>query len=127
VVSDEVSAAVILTRLAGFYPQAAAEQYEIIKLSTRMTDYQKEVSAGFRQAWIKAMVRNDMDQARSIVEAVNDWNDGAQGTALEIKNFEANARKALREATRPASERLLKSAPKGAREDIDQVTQLFGY
>jgi hypothetical protein len=127
VVSDEVSAAVILTRLAGFYPQAAAEQYEIIRLSTRMTDYQKEVSAGFRQAWIKAMVRNDMDQARSIVEAVNDWNDGAQGTALEIKNFEANARKALREATRPASERLLKSAPKGAREDIDQVTQLFGY
>jgi hypothetical protein len=127
VVSDDLSAAVILTRLAGFYPQAAAEQYEIIKISTRMTDYQKEVSAGFRQAWIKAMVRNDPEQARAIVEAVNDWNDGAGGTAMEIKNFEANARKALREAVRPASERLLKSAPKAAREDIDQVTELLGY
>ena len=127
VVSDDASASTILTRLLGFYPAGAAEEYGVIRISKRITDYQKEVSAGFRQAWIKAMIRGDMDQARAIVESVNDWNSGAAGTALEIRNFERNARKALQEARRPAGERLLRSAPRAAQQDLEQAAELLGY
>jgi preprotein translocase subunit Sss1 len=58
---------------------------------------------------------------------VNAWNEGARGTALEIRNFLPNATKALREAQRPAGERFLKSAPRAAREDIETVADLLGY
>lgn len=127
VVSPDMDASVILTRLLGFYPAGAAEEYGVIRVSKRIVDYQKEVSAGFRQAWIKAMIRGDMEQAQAIVDSVNDWNDGAEGTALEINNFQRNARKALQEARRPAGERLLRSAPKSAKEDVDLAATLLGY
>ena len=127
VVSPDMDASVILTRLLGFYPAGAAEEYGVIRVSKRIVDYQKEVSAGFRQAWIKAMIRGDMEQAQAIVDSVNDWNEGAEGTALEINNFQRNARKALQEARRPAGERLLRSAPKSAKEDVDLAATLLGY
>jgi hypothetical protein len=127
VVSPDMDASVILTRLLGFYPAGAAEEYGVIRVSKRIVDYQKEVSAGFRRAWIKAMIRGDMEQAQAIVDSVNDWNEGAEGTALEINNFQRNARKALQEARRPAGERLLRSAPKSAKEDVDLAATLLGY
>ena len=99
----------------------------MIRISKRIIDYQKEVSAGFRQAWIKSMIRGDMEQAQAIVDSVRDWNEGAAGTALEIRNFERNARKALQEAQRPAGERLLRSAPRAARQDIEQAAEILGY
>jgi len=68
-----------------------------------------------------------MEQAQAIVDSVNDWNEGAEGTALEINNFQRNARKALQEARRPAGERLLRSAPKSAKEDVDLAATLLGY
>jgi len=127
VVDQDASASTILTRLLGFYPAGAAEEYGIVRVSKRIVDYQKEVSAGFRQAWVKAMIRGDMEQARAVADSVRDWNSGAAGTALEIRNFEQNARKALREAQRPAGERLLRSAPRAAREDLEQAVGLLGY
>ena len=127
IVDQDASASIILTRLLGFYPASASEEYGVVRLSKRVIDYQKEVSAGFRQAWIKAMIRGDMDQARALVESVNDWNDGATGTALEIRNFERNARKALQEARRPAGERLLRGAPKAAQQELEQAAELLGY
>jgi hypothetical protein len=127
VVDQDASASVILTRLLGFYPAGAAEEYGVVRISKRIADYQKEVSAGFRQAWVKSMIRGDTEQARAIVESVGDWNDGAAGTALEIRNFEKNARKALREAQRPAGERLLRAAPKAAKDDLEAAAALLGY
>ena len=127
VVSEDAGASVLLTRLLGFYPAGAAEEYGMIRISKRIIDYQKEVSAGFRQAWIKSMIRGDMEQAQAIVDSVRDWNEGAAGTALEIRNFERNARKALQEAQRPAGERLLRSAPRAARQDIEQAAEILGY
>jgi hypothetical protein len=127
VVSGDANAATIITRLLGFYPAAAANQYSIIRISKRITDYQKEVTAGFRQGWIKAKIENDPERARAIEEAVREWNSAAKGTGLEVKNFVQNSNKALREARRPAKERLLRSAPKAAREDLESVADLLGY
>jgi hypothetical protein len=127
VVTPDVNAATLATRMLGFYPAKAAEQYGIIRASKRITDYQKETVAGFRSAWIKARLNGDTEQEQAIEEAVEDWNEGARGTALEIKKFRANAQKALREAQRPAQERLLRASPTAARDDLEQIANLLGY
>jgi hypothetical protein len=127
VVSPDVSAGLMATRMLGFYPAAAAEQYDIIRVSKRITDYQKDTVAGFRAAWIKGKLSNDAEQVRAIEQAVRDWNEGTKGSALEIRNFTANAQKALREAQRPAGERLLRASSPGARSELEQIADLLGY
>jgi hypothetical protein len=127
VVSPDAHAGTIAARMLGFYPGAASEQYQIIRASKRVVDYQRETTAGFRAAWIKAELRGDKAQAKAVVDAVRDWNEGAKGSALEIRNFLANSQRALREAQRPAKERLLRSAPKAAKDELEQVADLLGY
>jgi hypothetical protein len=127
VVVPEVGPLLLATRLVGFYPSAASQQYDIIRAAKRMTDYQKEKVAGFRHAWIQAKIQGDEDQARAVVEAVNRWNEGAEDTGLEIRNFLANANRALREARRPAGERFLRATPRAARDDLAVIEDLLGY
>lgn len=118
VVSPEVSAATVLTRLLGFYPVEAANQYEFIKYSRRATDYQRQVSMAYRDAWIKAMMTGDTQQAAKIAQAVNDWNEANPNARLN--NWMKNTQRALKEARRPAGERFLKSAPKASRENLER-------
>ena len=127
VVSPDAGAAVLASRMLGFYPASAAEQYGIIRVSKRITDYQKETVAGFRIAWVKAKLNNDPEQVRALENAVASWNEGAKGTALEITKFVPNAQRALREAQRPAGERMLRAAPVASRDDLEQIANLLGY
>jgi hypothetical protein len=126
VVSPDAGAGAIIARVLGFYPVSAAREYDVIRLAKRMTDYQRDVTAGFRQAWIKARLTKDRAQERAVVDAVNDWNRGTKGTALEIRNFMAGNMRALREAQQPARERLRKGAPRAARPDIETMSDLIG-
>jgi hypothetical protein len=118
VVSPDMDASTIVTRMLGFYPSRASSQYDIVRVAQRELDYQKEVVASFRQSWIKATLRGDSDGATSIVEAVSEWNNATRGTPLEIRNFMGGNTRALREARRGAGERALKAAPKAAQGDI---------
>jgi hypothetical protein len=127
IVTQDLHAGTILTRLLGFYPEAASSQYSQIRIAKRIADYQREVSAGFQRAWIKAKIMGNDDQADAVRDAVNEWNEGAKGTALEIRNFTRNANRALREAKRPAMERFLRTAPRAAREELEITTRLLGY
>jgi hypothetical protein len=127
VVSRDLTGLTYATRLLGFYPQAASEQYSKIKVSKRIVDYQRETSAGFQQAYVRAKIAGDEARARSILDAVNDWNEGAKGTPLFIRNFRVNANKALREAKRPAVERLLRTTPVSARENLRMIDAIFSY
>ena len=124
-VSPDMSAATIITRALGFYPVAAANQYEVIRAAKRMTDYQREVVTGYRTAWVSAMMRDDRDFAKQIEESVDEWNTASKGTALEIKNFAQNSRRALQEARRPASARTLRSAPNAAERDLQNLIDLM--
>ena len=121
VVSPEMDAGTVITRLLGFYPERAATQYDVIRIAQREADYQKEVVAAYRQAWIKATMRGDTQGARDIVDAVNNWNDTARGTPLEINRFIQNSQRALREAQRGAGERALRAAPRAAQQDIQNL------
>jgi hypothetical protein len=124
-VSPDMDAGTIITRALGFYPVAAANQYEVIRAAKRMTDYQRDVVTGYRTAWVSAMMRNDRDFARQIEESVDEWNTASDGTALEIKNFVQNSRRALQEARRPASARTLRSAPNVAERDLQNLIDLM--
>jgi hypothetical protein len=71
------------------------------------------------------MMRDDRDFAKQIEESVDEWNTASKGTALEIKNFAQNSRRALQEARRPASARTLRSAPNAAERDLQNLIDLM--
>jgi hypothetical protein len=127
IVSPDLTGLTYATRLLGFYPQAASEEYSKIRVSKRIVDYQRETSAGFQQAYVRAKIAGDEARAEAILDAVNNWNAGAQDTPLFIRNFRANANKALREARRPAVERLLRTTPVSARENLRTIDAIFSY
>jgi hypothetical protein len=119
VVSPDVSAMTLVSRLLGFYPADAARQYDFIKYANRMNYDYKEIGTAYKLAWIKAKQAGDDAGAATIVREVNDWNDANRGGPGFIRNFLSNAQKALKEARRPAGERLLKSAPLSSRKSLD--------
>ena len=127
VISKDLHAGTMITRALGFYPTAASQQYEFIRVAKRATDYQREISAGYQHAWIKARMSGDMERVQAIQEAVADWNRDAYGTSLFISNFQANAAKAYQEALRPAEKRFMRTAPKASRTDLRTASEILAY
>ena len=127
VISKDLHAGTMITRALGFYPTAASQQYEFIRVAKRATDYQREISAGYQHAWIKARMSGDMERVQAIQEAVNDWNRDAYGTSLFISNFQENAAKAYQEALRPAEKRFMRTAPKASRTDLRTASEILAY
>jgi hypothetical protein len=127
VISKDLHAGTMITRALGFYPTAASQQYEFIRVAKRATDYQREVSAGYQHAWIKARMSNDTERVRAIQEAVREWNMETYGTSLYINNFQENASKAYEEARRPADKRFMRTAPKASRTDLRTASEILAY
>jgi hypothetical protein len=125
-VSEDAGAGVIAARILGFYPTDAARQYAAIRISKRITDYQRDTVTSYRTAWVRAKMAGDNDGARDIERSVQKWNEGAEGTGLRIRNFMQGSQRALREAKRPAGERALRTTPIANRSDIEQVYDLMG-
>ena len=126
VVSEDLHLGTMLTRALGFYPAAAVAENDVVRLSKRIGDYQKEVAAIYRGLYIGAKIGKDEARASEVVQMVRDWNEAATGSGLEIRNFQASANKALREAQRTATERYLKAAPRGMRETTREIELLYG-
>ena len=123
VVSPEVNAMTMVSRLLGFYPAEAAKQYDFIKYANRMNYDYKEVGTAYKLAWVKAKLTGDDRQAARIVREVNEWNESNQGGPGVIRNFLKNAQRALKEARRPAGERFLKSAPVASRASYERFLE----
>ena len=115
-VTEDMGSMLLLGRLLGFYPKEAADQYGAIKYAKRVTDYQRNVTTEFKQAWLKG----NKSQRRSIEKSVKEWNKTAKGTPMEIRNFRKNVRKAEKEARKTAAQRTLRSSPLAARKDLDK-------
>jgi hypothetical protein len=116
----------MLTRALGFYPSSAVAENDVVRMSKRIADYQKDVSATYRGLYIGARIAKDNERAAEVTQMVRDWNEAAKGTGLEIRNFEASANRALREAQRTATERYLKAAPKTIRPETQRILELYG-
>lgn len=127
IVSDELSAMEVMARALGFYPTAAAEQYGLIRVSQRVSNYQRDMAASFYNAYVQARLRGDTAQANQVVREVREWNREARGTGLEIANFQQNAIRRLRDARRTATERTTRYAPETAREQYQRAIELLGY
>lgn len=126
VVTEDLHLGTMLTRALGFYPAAATAENDVVRISKRIGDYQKDIAATYRGMYVGARINKDNERARDVVQMVNDWNQAAKGTGLEIRNFEGSANRALREAQRSAVERYLKAAPKTMRPETERIIGLYG-
>jgi hypothetical protein len=126
IVSEEVSAGVLASRLLGFYPSEATRQNDIIRMSKRTADYQRAVSTEFRLKYVRAALAGDDAKVRSVIQDVKDWNEAAAGSGLEIRNFTMNANRALREAKKSATARFEKSAPQTVRPLVEEYRDAYG-
>ena len=126
VVSEDLHLGTMLTRALGFYPASAVAENDVVRLSKRIGDYQKDVAATYRGLYVSAKIAKDNDRAREISAMVKDWNDAAKGTGLEIRNFEGSANRALQEAQRTATERFLRTQPKAMRPETERFLNLYG-
>ncbi len=125
VVSRDLTTATMLTRALGFYPSAAVRENDVVRMSTRVSDYQKDIGAAYRSMYVQAKLSGDNERAQRVMRQVQDWNANAKGTGLEIPNFGTSVNKALREAQRTASERYLRSAPKAMRQSTQSLINIL--
>jgi hypothetical protein len=114
-----------MVRLLGFYPTAAADQYDAIKYAKRIGNYQKEVSAAYKLAAIRADLTGDRAAKREIVRSVEEWNRGAKGTGLEIRNFEKNVARGVKEARLSATQRTLRATGKAGRDETASMMEIL--
>ena len=125
-VASEASTQVILARLLGFYPAIATEQNDIVRLSKNVAEYSKAIKAEYVSAYVKAKVAGDTGRMNGIAADVQQWNEDAKGTGLEITSFLRSANRAALEAQRPTVMRYLKSAPKQMRPETIELLRLNG-
>lgn len=130
VVSPGMDPLTLIFRTLGFYPAEATRANDFIRIGKQSRDYMLEVSKGFKDSYIKAAMahggKGDTDRMRSVVAEVEAWNDAAEGTGLEIKNFLTSVKKAMKEARRPAGERFLKTTPLGMRDQATELMDIYG-
>jgi hypothetical protein len=125
VVSTDMTEFDVVRRIMGFYPAVATRENRVVKLSKRVSDYTAEIRREFQVAYVKAKVSKNQSWANEISKQVQDWNRKTRGTEFYIKNFRANANRAVREALRPTSQRYLKSSPKNMRKDVKWLMDLY--
>ena len=125
VVSEDLNWATYLSRLAGFQPSSATEQYEATRMAKRIDGYNKEVSASFRRQWISARVANDQAGMQRIEADVRYWNEHAEGTGLEIRNFRKNANRAFKESRKTVEQRALGALSKSAQKEAEFLFNLY--
>lgn len=127
VVASDVSTNVILARFLGFYPAEATQANDIVRLSKQVADYAKSIKAEYIGAYIKAKLRNDTAGMQQVQRNVDQWNQDAAGTGLEISNFAQSANRAAQESERPLLQRYLKAAPKNVRPETEELMRVLGY
>ena len=126
VVSRDVTAWTAFTRMLGFYPAVATAENDIVRMSKQTSDYAKDIHSEFRNAYIKAKIVGDTETMQQVNRDVRNWNESAKGTEFYIRNFLKSANRAYREWNKTTSQRYLKSAPKGIRQETTWLMDVFG-
>jgi hypothetical protein len=128
VVSEDLNAAVYIGRLLGVYPAEATKNNDVVKVSKRFSDYQKEMSAAYKARYISAKIAGDRKAMRDTIDMVNDWNRVARESrsGMEIKNFVTNANRSYQEAKRSTAERFRRTMPKSGQQASRNLEILMG-
>jgi len=126
IVSTNVGPSVILSRALGFYPAIATKENDVVRLGKAISGYQTDVRMSFTSAYVKAAVSNDTERMQEILMQVNEWNQDAAGTGLDLRNFSRNANRAVMEAKRPTAIRYMKTAPRNVRPEIRSLMDMYG-
>lgn len=127
IVAPDVTVGELVTRLAGFYPRRAAEQYGNIRVMKRVADYRREATTAYRQEWVAARVRNDRTRMQEIEQSVREWNNYHRGGPLVIEDFVSRSQRAYKEAMRPASQRTLRTLPEASRDQLEKIADALTY
>ena len=127
VVSNDMSMAVMIGRLMSFYPSSATRENDVVRISTRVRNYQRDASVEFRNKWIRAKTEGDTERMREIEQAVQVWNESAKKfkTGTEINNFVANANRAYRTSQLTGSARGLKALPRATRPLGEELADIL--
>jgi hypothetical protein len=127
-VTRDISTANLITRFLGFYPVSATRSNDAVRMSKRLVDYTKAISAGYREQYVRAALMKDRGAMRSIEQDVRDHNRvHRRGDPFYIDDFYGKVRKAVRSAEEGAGARFLKTTPKSTRDSItDIISQVYG-
>ena len=125
VVSEDLHLGVFLTRILGFYPSAAVQENDVVRMNKRLMDYRKDITATFRQRYITARLADDEDAVQGVLDDVERWNEHTAAVGMDIPNFQRSANRALREARLPATVRYLRTVPKNARPETERLMEML--
>jgi hypothetical protein len=95
-------------------------------MQKQSAEYAKAIKASYVQAYVQAKLDGDTERMTEIKGYVQEWNEDAKGTGLEISKFVQSATRAAKEAERPTALRYLKTAPKAMRNETRDLINIFG-
>ena len=88
--------------------------------------YRKELSTRYVNQMVRAQIDNDTEEMDRIIRNVQEFNDNAEGTGLEILNFGTKVRRAYQAFTRPVSEEFLRYSAKQDKLEIMRLMEAYG-
>jgi hypothetical protein len=126
IISYDVTTSDIIMRALNFYPAKATYSYDIIRMVKQRDAYRKELSTRYVNQMVRAQIDNDTEEMNRIIRNVQEFNDNAEGTGLEILNFGTKVRRAFQAFTRPVSEEFLRYSAKQDKLEIMRLMEAYG-
>ena len=96
--------------MMGFYPSIATVSNDIVRINKFSDAYVKSMKLNYTQAYVKASLNNDIDEANRILQMVNEHNREHKRNKFEFRNFVRSANKSLKMARQPTVLRYRKIA-----------------
>jgi predicted nucleic acid-binding Zn ribbon protein len=107
-------------------PSDTTKTNDVIRISKGGGAYAAGVKKEFVDAYRRAAVANDRADMTRIRQQVREHNIDAKGTGFEIKDFDLAVKKAAREAMSSSSVRYLRTVPKGMKQDVIDLLNIYG-
>ena len=126
VVADNITTWEILGKAMGWYPSRAQRQMDWMAADAQEAKYMSMVKTDFVREAVAARLEGDMDKLARVKENVDQWNEAASGTRLEIRNFSKAVSQSYMESKKPLAARYLKSSARGGRAEAKEILQFYG-
>jgi hypothetical protein len=122
VVAADASIKDVVLRFIGFYPGIATKQHDVDRVGKATSDYSKEITAGYIDAYLKA----DREGRRDIRQQVREWNVDAKGTPFYIRDFSGKVQRSVKAAERTSTARYLATVPLNSRKFMKDIMRIYG-